>query len=122
MEYNPKLSGIHTILNKHKYILELDDQLKTIADPNKIFVSFSKCSNLGDMLVHSRYPYELNSRIENPGCHKCKDNCCACKLYLNECSTVTNLETGRKFPIKCNLTCLDEYVIYLIYDRICNKQ
>ena len=126
VDFNPKLSGIHSIINKHKYILDLDDNLKRVIDPNKIFVSFRKCKNLGDILVHSRYPYNKDTPNQgsgnSQGCHKCKDNCILCRLYLTECTSVTNLTTGRKFPIRGSLSCLDQYVIYSITDKICNKQ
>ena len=121
-DFNPKLPNIGQILNKHKYILDLDDDIKSFINPEKIFASFRRCNTLGDLLVNSRYPKKGTTVANNMGCFKCtKRFCNLCRNYLDESQVVTSPHTDSSYKIKEHITCEDEYVIYLILDKVCRK-
>ena len=111
-DYNPKLPNISSILNKYKFILELDQELCKLINPKNIFGSFRRCKTLGDLLVHSRFPAKTSNDTE-PGYKSCT-KCSLCIHYLIENKEFTSPHVDKIFSSKLSLKCTDEYIIYLI--------
>ena len=118
MDTNPALPNMSYILNKHKYILELDEDTKDIIPGSSIFISNRGANNIKDILIHSKLK-PINNEDDTPnnesGCIKCSaKRCYLCKNYLNETKTVTSHHTSQVFQIESVLTCNTECVIYII--------
>ena len=121
-DFNPKLPNIGYILNKHKYLLELDSDIRGFLNPDKIFASFRRCNSLGDLLVNSRFPKKGTGSTSDNGCFKCtKRFCNLCKNYLFESKDFTSPHTSNSYTVKEHITCTDEYVIYMILDTVCQR-
>ena len=118
-DFNPKLPNVGQVLNRYKYILELEPGLKNVIKGENIFASFRKCKTIGDLLVNSRYP-KLKKEHDIQGSINC-GKCLMCKLYLVATNEITSPHTNNTFRISQNIKCSDEYVIYFILDKTCNK-
>ena len=118
MDTNPALPNMNYILNKHKYILGLDEDTKNIIPGSSIFVSNRGAKNIKDILIHSKLkPITDEDAAPNnaSGCFKCNaTRCYLCKNYLNVTKTVTSQHTSQVFEIESILTCNTECVIYII--------
>ena len=100
MDTNPALPNMSYILNKHKYILELDEETKDIIPGSSIFVSNRGAKNINDILIHSKLK-PINNEDDESGCIKCSaKRCYLCKNYLNETKTVTSHHTSQVFQIE----------------------
>ena len=114
--FNPTLPDASRILKSLKPILALDTKLATFCNPNKIFVSFRKNKSLGDILINSRFPkHQKSSRV---GSFKCS-GCSVCNNYLVETDHFTSYHTDKTYKCTQEITCTDEYIIYLINDKLC---
>ena len=120
VDYNPKLPNISEILNKYKYILDLDPELKNVINRDKIFGSFRKCKTLGDILICSRYPKIRHSIADYKGSVSCS-RCTLCKNYLCATNVIKSPHTSTEYKIQSTVTCLDDYVVYFILDKLCQK-
>ena len=120
LDFHPSFAGASKSLNKYKHLLDLDPTLKNCINKDHLFVSFRKCKTLGDLLVHSRYPYpKFTDHQGNVNCQKCK----LCKLYLAQnCKKVKSSTTGLFLNINQTISCKDKHVIYVITDLVCNRQ
>ena len=118
--FNPNLPSVNMVLNKHKYILNIDKKVTDVINPDKIFASFRRNKSLGDMLVHSRYPSTQNN-LSRGGCKKCDSGCTLCTYYLVETEKFTSYHTDKEFHFTHELTCQTTYIIYLINDLICKR-
>ena len=113
---NPELPPMSKIINKHKYLLGLDNRLKSILPMENIFVSYRSPKNIKDLLISSKLKncntLQQNAAA-NTGCYKCK-KCYLCKWYLRETKSFTSFHTNQVFQIKSNITCSSKNIIYLI--------
>ena len=130
-EFNPKLPNVSKVLQKHKYVLNLDTLLTSIIHPQKIFASFRQPSNIKSLLTRSGFKdNEHFSKLINTvpsnanlvtgrskSCNKCK----FCKLYLIDTDNFKSYESTEVFYIDKIITCLDKGVIYLIKDLCCRR-
>ena len=124
LDFHPSFSGASAAINKHKHLLDLDENLKNIISKNNIFVTFRKSKSLGDALVHSRYPYPYTKNIDSTsiGNRNCK-KCSLCKLYLSDdCDSIISSSTSESHKINQTINCTDPHVIYCITDLICVRQ
>ena len=56
-----------------------------------------------------------NERDQSPkGCYKCGKKCDFCNNYMHESSTFVSSQTGVKYPIKQNICCNSQNVVYLV--------
>ena len=128
MDNNPALPNMGRIINKHKHILELDNELMDLIPIGGLFVASRKCRTIGDMLIHNKYRSDgeqihediINNAIVGEGeCFAC-GKCYACRSeYLLKCSTFTSYHTSQIFPINDYITCQTKYVIYLMQCITC---
>ena len=112
---NPALPHMSKIINKYKYILELDTDLQSIIQKDSIFVSYRSPKNIKDILISSKLKeqkQQQNMEAER-GCFKCS-KCYLCKWYLQETKTFTSYQTNQEFNITSNITCNSRGIIYLI--------
>ena len=103
------------IINKYKYILELDTDLQSIIQKDSIFVSYRSPKNIKDILISSKLKEQKQQQNmeEERGCFKCS-KCYLCKCYLQETKTFTSFQTNQEFNITSNITCNSRGIIYLI--------
>ena len=120
VDYNPKLPNISEILNKYKHILDLDPELKNVINRDKIFGSFRKCKTLGDILICSRYPKIRHSIADYKGSVSC-GRCTLCMNYLCATNVIKSPHISTEYRIQSTITCLDDYVVYFILDKLCGK-
>ena len=113
IDYNPSLPPLSKIINKHKYILSLDNKLEKIINPENIFVSYRSNKTIKEILISNKLKSVENTRDVETGCFKC-DKCYLCKWYLKETKTCTSYHTNQVFHIKNKVTCNSKYVVYLI--------
>ena len=125
-DFNPALPNVTKVLNKHKYILELDDNLKGIIPSSSIFASFRKCQTIQDMLVNSKLkPSQISNNNKNcsnilKGCVPCKNKKCIIhELYLKKTDTFKSYMNNREFKITSQIDCNTQGVIYMINDTMC---
>ena len=118
IDSNPALPNMSTIINRHKYILNLDKKLHSVIPSESIFVSCRGAKTIKDILIHSKLPSDESNNthsINNDllGCFKC-NKCYLCRHYLSETKTFTSFHTTQIFQIKDTLTCDSKCLIYLI--------
>ena len=117
--FHPNLPNVSKIINKHKYILNIDKKVADVIKPDNVFASFRRNKSLGDSLVHSRFPtWDIQSE---PGSRKCDSGCAVCTYYLVETTEFTSYHTDKIFRCTYGLTCEDPYIIYLINDLVCKR-
>ena len=56
-DYNPALPNTSQVINKHKYLLDLDIELHKNITKESVFVSFRAAPTLKDILIHSNVFY-----------------------------------------------------------------
>ena len=123
LDFHPSFSGASRSLNKFKHILQVDEKLCKIINPDRIFVTFRRSKTLGDQLVHSRYPYTKNTDNTNNNGNKNCQNCNLCKNFLSaDTKVIKSCYDGKNYFINKNITCTDEHVIYVIDDSVCIRQ
>ena len=88
-------------------------------NPGKIFASFRRNKSLGDLLIHSRYPYQQT--ISEGYCKRCDTGCALCMYYLVEAEEFSSYHTDKTFKCTHKLTCDSPYIIYLINDLVCRR-
>ena len=124
-EYNPKLPKISTVLNKHKYILDLDTELMKAIPKSSIFASFRQPQNIKSQLTRSGFKSDnttgsTRTSNESQGCISCH-NCILCKNYLKECNTFSSYESPEINTIHKSITCTTKGIIYMIKDLKCQR-
>ena len=124
-DFNPALPPVGKIIHKYKYLLELDEGLKEIINPGKVFVSYRGNKTIKDILV----PSKLKARnigteeVKNPelGCFKCETRCKLCKDFLDCPGKIKSFHTEQEFNFKFRLNCKSPNVIYKLDDVVCKK-
>ena len=102
---NPSLPPMTKIINKHKNILLLDQELLKIIPNESIFVSYRSPKNIKDLVMNSKLRNtETHTSTEENGCFKC-GKCYLCKHYLQQTNTFTSYHTNQIFHIKQHITC-----------------
>ena len=122
-EYNPHLPSITPILNKYKYVLELDDALCKTIPPKQIFASYRQPKNIKDLLIHSRFESASSSpETSQKGCFRCnRKKCDLCDNFLIQSKIAKSYHCGQPFPINKHISCDSKGVIYLLNDTVCQK-
>ena len=127
-EFNPGFPNITHILNSHKHLFDLDPVLKSVINPEKIFVSYKGNPTLLDILVHSKLPSNedptpetdsLPQTLSQTSCKPCQKGCYLCKNYLVNTKTFSSYHTSQQFSVNLDMDCNSKDVIYLINDKIC---
>ena len=122
LDFHPSFAGASKAINKYKYLLDLDENLKKVLPKENLFVTFRKNKTIADSLVHSRYPWHRtnnNLQIRNINC----GNCNLCKYFLSEnTATVKSSSTNQIYNINQSISCTDEHVVYVISDLVCIRQ
>ena len=121
----PKLPKISTVLKKHKYVLELDNELMRAIPTSSIFASFRQPQNIKSLLTRSGFKSDVTmgsarTSDANQGCISCH-NCTLCKNYLNECTTFNSYESPEIHTIHKSITCTTQGIIYMIKDLKCQR-
>ena len=77
----------------------------------KIQLAYRQPKNLKRIVAG--LPSEGEGEVDtNPGCHKCRKNCHACKILV-EGKYFMSKNTGRRYPIKQNVSCDSTFIVYL---------
>ena len=72
-EFNPHLPPIPPVLEKYKYLLEMDPVVTAAIPPDSLFASYKQPKSLLDMLVHSKFQSSENMGTKTSfGCKSCK--------------------------------------------------
>ena len=125
-DFNPALPNVSKILNKHKYILDIDPELSQIINPDNIFASFRRPKTIQNLLIHSKLKstnLTNNQQVDNifeGGCKPCDKSCVLCRHFLKTTETFTSFHSNTIYNIKSNINCDTKNVIYLINDKVCN--
>ena len=141
-DFNPNLPPIGRIINKNKFILDLDPALKSVIHPSKVFVSYRGNKTIKETLVPSKLLEDcktsedsnvisLNSgstenvalptSTEEGGCYHCNSRCKACRLYICESKTAQSYHSGFTVNIRGQLDCNTVGVCYLVRDKVCRR-
>lgn len=126
-DFNPALPPVGRILNKYKYILELDGELTKVIDPKQIFVSYRGNKTIKSMLVPSKLAGASTVQLKDEplvpvgGSFPCTKGCKFCKLFLDSPAQIWSYHTEQKFNFKYNITCETPNIIYKIDDVMCKK-
>ena len=121
-EYNPHLPAVAPVLHKHKPLLKLDAVVDRVIPQDSIFTSHTQPKNIKSLLTCSTFISDSNASkpiITKGFCSKCT-GCILCNLFLVETDSFSSFQCSNSFPIKFDLTCTTEGIIYLINDKICN--
>ena len=129
-DFNPSLPPVASYIHKYKYLLELDENLKKIIDPCKIFVSYRGNKTVKEILVPSKLKNSCNNQefvndstdntIEK-GCFKCESSCKLCRDFLDCPNKIRSFQTDQEFNFKFNLNCKSKNIIYKLDDIVCKK-
>ena len=104
--------------------------LQNNADTKDLFdkpprVTFRKADNLKDILVHPKLPVNDPIQDENKVFYRCKPckkpRCGTCKLILSTNSFTSNT-TGKTYPVKGQIDCNTENVVYKLTCKHCPKE
>ena len=128
IDTNQALPDMSKIINKHKYILELEPKIVKIIPPKSLFVSHRSAKNLKAILISSKLPKgpALPNNDSNRvtvehlpvdrdislGIQSCK-KCYLCCNFMELTDTFTSFHTDQVFKHKSKLTCESECIIYL---------
>ena len=123
IKFNPKLPNMSRILNKYKYILSLNDITNRVFPAESILVTYKNERNIKSLLTTNRFGSPIT--VANPindqtGCRSCK-TCTLCKNFLREGDTIHSYHTSHTHRIRSTVTCLTKGVIYIVYDKTCEK-
>ena len=127
IHFNPGFPNITHILHSHKYIFDLDHELKKVIKLENICVSYKGNPTLQDIFVHSKLPKldqdtQPNEPQQTPSqgsCRPCSRGDYLCKNYLVSTETFTSYHTSQQFSVNANIDCSSKEVIYLINDKVC---
>lgn len=110
---------IRRILNDKWFILRNDPILKDLI-PTRPLITFRRAPTIKNLLAPSRLKQhrninaELSSNREN-GSFKCaQPRCKCCDIIKHNVTSFKSTHSKEIFPIKYNLTCQSQYVIYLV--------
>ena len=119
-DYNPGLPNIGGILNKHKHILDLDDDLKDVINKDNIFALYRGTKTIKDILTHSKLrsghvdTQEDQRSVPNGECKKCNKQCYVCKNYLIEGTETDSYHTNTIHSLQGISNCSTKCVVYMI--------
>ena len=106
--FHPKLRVLQNIINKHLYLLYMNDEVKRVFTP-KPMVSFRSSRKISSYLVRAKlYPIERTVGSFRYGSKRCE----VCK-YITETKTFTSSVTGEtkiNHCLACNEKCLCTYL------------
>ena len=114
--FHPKLK-VHEKINKHLYLLYMNDEVKTVFTP-KPMVSFRSSLKIIIYPVRAKlYPIERTVGSFRCGSKRCK----VCK-NITEADAFTSSVTGEAYTINHRLDCNDKCLVYLLTCNKCKKQ
>ena len=91
--------------------------LKKLGD--KIQIGYKQPTNLKRMITGVKT--EKSDPPEDPGCSKCGKPCVSCPI-LNDGKTFCSTNTKKVYPIRHNLDCNSDFVVYLGTCKKCRGQ
>ena len=122
--YDPRISCLSSSISKHFSFAQEDPDFKSNF-PAKPTVGYKRGRNLGDYLIRSKlYPMQTHNFRKRNGFFRCnkKDfGCSMCRHSMN-ITEHTSTFSGKKYPVKSNISCSDNYVIYSIQCKVCPMQ
>ena len=116
LHYNPILSDIQKVIQRHVHLLRSSPELLEIFPSKSIFPAYRRTKNLKDILAPSKFGRdgEINQAgREMGGCLKCSSRCDLCKNFLTQDSKFKSFSTGRTYKVNQNLSCSSKNVVYL---------
>ena len=116
--YNPQLSSIPNIVQKHWRSMVVQDQYLEDVFKEPPMVAFKRNKNMKEILVRAKVPKEINRIQRNlKGMRKCGGNRCKACPYIKEGRSIK----GNKFTWQINkpLNCESKNVVYMLE---CNKE
>ena len=116
--FHPKLKFLQNIINKHLYLLYMNDEVKSVFTPKPI-VSFRSSCKISSYLVRAKL-YPTKGTVDS---FRCRSKCCEVCKYITETDTFTSSvtgETNHQFThrLDCNHKCL----VYLLTSNKSKKQ
>ena len=119
--HNTANPPIHKWLRMCKPLLERSAKAKDIG--SKIQICTKQPRNLKTILGGYREKTRVSQNVPaNTGCSKCAKNCKVSCPMMKEGKTFKSTRTKRTYPIRQNVDCDSEWVIYLITCRKCLGQ
>ena len=92
--FHPKLKVLQNIINKHLYLLHMNDEVKSVFTP-KPMVSFWSSRKISSYLVRAKlYPIE-----RTVGSFRCGSKRCEVCKYITETDNFTSSVTGETYKI-----------------------
>lgn len=125
IKFNQKLPPMAKIIRDNLHVLELTNESRQMFNDRSLFVSYKMESNIKSLICKNKYikmsEAAPNETIENNhGCFSCT-KCTFCKNFLVEGNSFTSPNIKNTFNIKSRISCQNENIIYVIYDKICEK-
>ena len=107
--FHPKLKVLQNIINKHLYLLYINDEVKRVFT-SKPMVSFRSSCKISSYLVRAKlYPIE-----RTVGSFRCGSKPCEVWKYITETDNFTSSVTGETSKINHQLDCNDKCLVYLL--------
>ena len=113
--YSNCLPNLNRILNSKRHILERSNQLGDMFT-DKLFVSYRRGTNLGDLLVHKK-----TRRLSHAGKNisgRCGKNCCICRVMFDEDDRIVG-PSKLVCTFDKTIGCRSTNVIYGIWCCVC---
>ena len=104
-----------SLIMKHSNLLS--QTKKPATPPDLLQVTYSRATNLRNILVSSSHPVTTAPK----GCKPCNKPCATCPL-IHHTNSIRSSRTGEDFKINLPFTCQDHNVVYVITCTKCNIQ
>ena len=115
--FHPKVKVLQNIINKHLYLLYMNDEVKRVFTP-KPMVSFRNSSKISCYLVRAK----LYRSERTVGSFRCGSKRCEVCKYITETDTLTSSVTGETYKTNDRLDCNDKCLVYLLTCNKCKKK
>ena len=125
--YNSMIPNIKEIINKHWPILNIDISFKEIFNSSQLVIAFSKNASLkqiiGTNTIRNNQKFLTPTETTTPGqCTPCCTSQSLCCQQVLKTTTFRSTQTRETFTIFHQVTCHNNYVIYLPECIMCKIQ
>ena len=124
LTYDPRIDSVSNSMKKHFSLASKDPVFKKTF-PLMPMIGYKRARNLGEHLIRAKlYPTQRYNLRERNGFFKCSIRDIGCNL----CNRSQNISehvasfSQKKYPIKSNIKCSDNFVIYSIQCKQCPMQ
>ena len=126
VKYSPTLPNFRKIINKHWYILNINNTVKNVFKATPV-IAF--CKNTSIRLIigtskisHNQKLLKVKQNVAKGECIPCNTSGCLSCQQIIATTTFESIQTKQKFNIYSKISCKSNYVIYLLECLLCKMQ